>query len=242
MIFKELTAYSFRVDLSNNVASTAEIKTFFEKYNVIKYYGNPEIGGQTKKQHYQMIIWMKELDHNDMNKMRNYWRGKVKKVKGGGASLTIAKDETRLFGYCRKDEKNEILTNVSKEIIKSIKKFKTLKALKLDKREKLEKIIGGISQKMPYNHYLQALEEAYFSVYGRPSFRKNYYLENLRKAGYMESKHVIQMVFPHGIDCKTHANDFEFDCDYEEKYIKQYINENKKCIKKHLKKTEQDNM
>ena len=147
MIFKGLTAYSFRIDLSNNQQSTAEIVKFFEKYDVEKYYGNPELGEETQKAHYQMIIWMQEKQQKEIVKMRNYWRGKVPTKKGGGVSLKKARDENKLFGYCRKEEKNSILTNVSKEIYLKIKKYKTLIALKEQKREKLEKIIGGISQK-----------------------------------------------------------------------------------------------
>lgn len=207
MIFKSLQAYSFRVDLSNNEQSTAEIVKFFEKYNVKKYYGNPELGEETQKPHYQMIIWMVEKTAKEITTMRNYWRGKVQTKKGGGVSLKKARDERKLFGYCRKEEKSSILTNISKKIYLPIKKYKTLTALKVQKREKLEKIIGGISQKISNFEYLCALEKAYLDVYGRPTFRKNYYLENLRKAGYMTSKHVIATVFPHGIEADSYLTD-----------------------------------
>lgn len=200
MIFKGLTAYSFRIDLEKNEKSTAEILKFFEKYNVVKYYGNPELGDKTEKPHYQMIIWMKEITSEHRTKMRNYWRGKVEKKKGGGVSLTKAKFEKKLFGYCRKNEKNCIFTNVSKEIYKNIEIVESIKAVKVKNREKLQKIIGGISLKLTKYEYLGALEEAYFSVYGKPTFRKNYYLENLRIAGYMKSIDVINTVFPHGVN------------------------------------------
>lgn len=199
MIFKDLQAYSFRIDLSNNEQSTAEIVKFFERYNVVKYYGNPELGEDTKKQHYQMIIWMSDRASGELVKMRNYWRGKVHKKKGGGVSLKKARDEKKLFGYCRKDEKTDILTNVSKEIFSRIKKYKTLKGLRQQKRDLLQEIIGGISQKYDKNEYLEALESAYFSVYDKPCFRRNFYLEHLRIAGYMTSCDVINEVFYNGI-------------------------------------------
>lgn len=207
MIFKGLKPYMFRVDLPNNEESTAEILKFFEKYNIDKYYGNPELGEETEKPHYQMIIWMEETTADQRTKMRNWWRGKVKKKKGGGVAISIARKEERLFGYCRKEEKNDILTNVSKEIYLKIPKVNTLKALKEANREKLEKIIGGISRDLSNLGYCEALEKAYFDVYGRPTFRRNYYLENLRKAGYMTSVHVIQTVFPHGIESKSYITD-----------------------------------
>lgn len=200
MIFKGLTAYSFRIDLSNNEQSTAEIVKFFEKYNVSKYYGNPELGEETNKPHYQMIIWMPSKQTKEITKMRNYWRGKVMTKKGGGVSLKKARDEKKLFGYCRKEEKNSIFTNVSKEIYLKIKKYESLNAVKVQNRQKLQKIIGDISQKLTKYEYLEALEKAYFSVYEKPTFRKNYYLENLRIAGYMKSIDVINTVFPHGVN------------------------------------------
>ena len=70
----------------------------------------------------------------------------------------------------------------------------------MQKRQKLQKIIGDISQKLTKYEYLEALEKAYFSVYEKPTFRKNYYLENLRIAGYMKSIDVINTVFPHGVN------------------------------------------
>lgn len=199
MIFKDLQAYSFRVDLSDNEQSTAEIVKFFEIYNVVKYYGNPELGEETQKQHYQMIIWMTERSGRELVKMRNYWRGKVQTVKGGGCSLKKARDEYKLFGYCRKEERTGILTNISKKIYEPIKKYKTLLGLKMQKRDLLQKIIGGISQNLDKEEYLEALEEAYFSVYDKPCFRRNYYLEHLRIAGYMTSCDVINEVFCYGI-------------------------------------------
>lgn len=200
MIFEGLTAYSFRIDLSNNEQSTAEIVKFFEKYNVSKYYGNPELGEETNKPHYQMIIWMSSKQTKEITKMRNYWRGKVMTKKGGGVSLKKARDEIKLFGYCRKEEKNSIFTNVSKEIYLKIKKYESIDAVKVQKREKLQKIIGDISRKLTKYEYLEALEKAYFSVYEKPTFRKNYYLENLRIAGYMKSIDVLNTVFPQGVN------------------------------------------
>lgn len=200
MIFDGLSAYSFRIDLSNNSQSTAEIKEFFEKYKVVKYYGNPEIGDKTKKPHYQMIIWMQEQNSACVTKMRNYWRGKVQTKKGGGVSLCKARNEERLFGYCRKEEKNEIFTNVSKEIYEKIKKYESLDAVKVRNEQKLRKLIGDISQKSSKKDYLYALENVYFSVYKKTCLRRNFYLQELRKAGYMSSQDIIHQIFPHGVD------------------------------------------
>jgi hypothetical protein len=193
MIFKGLTAYSFRIDLSNNQQSTAEIVKFFEKYDVEKYYGNPELGEETQKAHYQMIIWMQEKQQKEIVKMRNYWRGKVPTKKGGGVSLKKARDENKLFGYCRKEEKNSILTNVSKEIYLKIKKYKTLIALKEQKREKLEKIIGGISQKLTKYEFAQALSQAYFRVYNTPCDRQRYYNKWLYIRGYYDDRDILDI-------------------------------------------------
>lgn len=200
MIFDGLTAYSFRIDLSNNSQSTAEIKEFFEKYKVVKYYGNPEVGDKTGKQHYQMIIWMIAPESKALVKMRNFWRGKVPTKKGGGVSLKKARNEKKLFGYCRKEEKNEIFTNVSKEIYEKIKKYESLDAVKVRNQQKLQILIGDISQKSSKREYLYALENAYFSVYQKTNLRRNFYLQELRKAGYMSSQDIIHQIFPHGVD------------------------------------------
>lgn len=200
MIFKGLHPLSFRVDLPKSEKSTAEILKFFEQYEVVKYYGNPEIGKETEKPHYQMIIWTKkEMTSDDRTKMRNFWRGKVKKKKGGGASVAKARSEVRLFGYCRKEEKNDVFTNVSKEIYSKIKKVDTIKALKEQNAQKLEKIIGGISRKLTKYEYLEALNNAYFQVYQKPNLFRNYYVKHLFKAGYMDDKDIIHYVFPHDI-------------------------------------------
>lgn len=191
MIFKGLQAYSFRIDLSNNEQSTAEIVKFFEKYNVVKYYGNPELGEETQKPHYQMIIWIVEKTAKEITTMRNYWRGKVQTKKGGGVSLKKARDEKKLFGYCRKEEKSSIFTNVSKEIYSKIKKYETLTALKEQKRQKLEKIIGGISQKLNKFEYSEALSQAYFAVYGKPNIRNSYYTTHLYRAGYYDDRDIL---------------------------------------------------
>ena len=62
---------------------------------------------------------MKQKESKELVKMRNYWRGKLPKKKGGSVSLVKAKNEKKLLGYCRKEEKNSILTNVSKDIYTS---------------------------------------------------------------------------------------------------------------------------
>lgn len=206
-IFDGLTPYSFRVDLPNNSQSTAEIKEFFDHYNVVKYFGNPETGQETEKEHYQMIIWMNEKTGKERTKMRNWWRGKVPTKKGGGVSLTLAKNEIKLFGYCRKDEKNDVFTNVSKKIYDVVEKNDCIKDKKVKNAEKLQNLIGGISQNLSKSCYLVKLEEAYFSVYNKTCLRRNFYLQELRKAGYMNSWNVIATVFPHGIEGANYIND-----------------------------------
>ena len=172
---------------------------FFVKYDVQHYYGNPEIGKKTGKEHYQMIIWINKIEDKDEEKamivkMRNYWRGKLPKKKGGRVSLVKAQSEERLLGYCRKDEKNSILTNVSKEIYTKYKKYESLKAVKMKNQEKLQKIIGGISRNLTKNEYLMALNQAYYKVYEKPCLRKQYYITHLYKAGYWNDQDIVDEV------------------------------------------------
>jgi len=216
MIFEGLTAYSFRIDLPDNEESSAEILKFFGKYNVNKYYGNPEIGEKTQKPHYQMIIWMGETSTQEITKMRNYWRGKVPTKKGGGVSLKKARDEEKLLGYCRKEEKNRILTNVSKEKYETYKKYQSLNAVKVEKAQKLEKLIGGISRKLDKYDYLEQLNKVYFEVYNKPNLFRNYYVKNLYRAGYMDNKDIIHYIFPHDVPGPIHNQEI-YEPDHFEK-------------------------
>lgn len=157
VVCKGLYAYQFRVDLSGSPQSTAEIRTFLDKFDFVKYLGEFEIGDKTKKPHYQMCIWRKtEFTSSEQTKARNYWRGKTCKTKQP-VSLTSAKKIANLCAYCQKDNTYfdthpegwtikmenqpkmtdyfQHLNNLSKEERMAIPQWQTKNALKLNKRE-----------------------------------------------------------------------------------------------------------
>jgi len=229
-MFKTHYAYMFRVDLSNNETSYNLILNWLDKHMFHSYHGCHEIGTETGKHHYQMIIWREnKYLQKDVVKARNWWRNKTNS-KTHGVALTSARKIASLISYSGKDiiklgkkeQKTGIISNLGMEKIKLIPKWQSKTALKQQKREKLQKIIGGISQNLDRDEYLVELEQAYYHVYSKPCFRKNYYLENLRIAGYMNSHDVLNEVFPNGPP----------SCNYSYK-----IKENKKIkLKKNLKK------
>lgn len=209
LMFKQHYAYMFRVDLSNNETSYNLIMDWLDLNMFHSYHGVHEIGTETGKHHYQMIIWREhKYLQKEVVKARNWWRGKTNS-RTHGVALTSAKKIASLISYSGKDieklskkeHKYGIINNLGKEKIKLIPKWQSKTALKVEKREKLEKIIGGLSQNYDKSEYLEALEQAYMHVYSKPCFRKNYYLEHLRIAGYMTSVDVLNEVFPMGMPC-----------------------------------------
>ena len=77
-IVKQHYAYMFRVDLSCNETSKLQIEEWLDKYSFTHYLGNHEIGTETKKHHYQMIVWREhKFTIREQTACRNWWRNKT---------------------------------------------------------------------------------------------------------------------------------------------------------------------
>ncbi len=214
VVCKGLFAYQFRVDLSGCPQSTAEIMTFLNKFEFVKYLGEFEFGEETKKPHYQMCIWRETpfATSSEQTKARNYWRGKTCKTKQP-VSLTSAKKIANLCAYCQKDEKEVLkvekqpkmtnyfqhLCNLSKEERKAIPQWQSKNALKLNKREIFNSTLKSVihtSQNLDKFGFLCAINNVYFQVYERPCLHKGTYVKLLYQYGYVDDQSIVSFVFP----------------------------------------------
>lgn len=199
-------AYQFRVDLSGNQQSTAEIKRFLDKYDFNKYHGMFELGEKTGKAHYQMIIWRSaELSTYEKTKCRNYWRGKTLLTKQP-VSLTSARKLESLASYCQKGELVDLkLSNLTEEEQELIPKWVTKKAKKLSKRDlfdsTLKSMIDPLQNWIEKKQFCEIINQAYYKVYGRPCLHRNTYITYLYKYGKLEDEDIYNHLFggPHSI-------------------------------------------
>lgn len=212
VIIPDHYAYQFRVDLSGNQQSTAEIKRFLDKYNFNKYHGMFEIGKKTGKAHYQMIIWRSaELSPYERTKCRNYWRGKTLLTKQP-VSLTSARKLESLASYCQKGENTlkkgdyfQHISNLSKEEKELIPKWVTKKAKKLSKRDlfdsTLKSMIDPLQNWIEKKQFCEIINQAYYKVYQRPCLHRNTYITYLYKYGKIEDEDIYNHLFggPHSI-------------------------------------------
>ena len=213
-------AYSFRVDIPPEKKEYLE--NFFKKYKVHKYLGKFEKGDKTEKDHFQSIIWLKDkVPTNDLNKMRNFWSNKVKKIKGGGCSLTSAKKINSLVKYCQKDD-SELITNLTKEELAKCGKWKNLKNVKKEKQELLEKLLYDYCEtnfkvsyknKNPweleidwdntnwdyhgeekFHHFCYNFLHIYYKVYGTPCISKNQYYKWAWKMSVITTQQYLEKI------------------------------------------------
>lgn len=205
IVCKGLYAYQFRVDISGNPQSTAEIRKFFEIYQFTKYVGQYEISGKNKP-HYQMCLWRETpFTPSEQTKARNYWRGKTLKTKQP-VSLTNAKKIKSLAAYCQKVEKQLKMTdffqhfnNLSKEEKMQIPKWESKTAVKQNKRDIYKSTLKNVVDtkgNMDKMDFLQEINKAYYYAYGRPCLHKSVYCTALYEYNYIDDMGIVSFVFP----------------------------------------------
>ncbi len=209
IVCKGLYAYQFRVDISGNPTSTAEIRKFLELYNFVKYTGMFELSDK-KKPHYQMCIWRETPfdTPQQQTKARNYWRGKTLKTKQP-VSLTSAKKIKSLCSYVKKTENQpkmddyfQQICNLSKEEKETVPLWETKLGHKGNKREKYKSTLKTVmhhSQEMDKMSFLKIVSNCYFQAYMRSCLHKSVYVSALYEYNYIEDSDIINHVFPFGL-------------------------------------------
>lgn len=105
-----LCAYQLRVDSTHDISSVKILERFIIDYDVQKWLFAHEIGKRTKKPHYQGIIYLKkELKDNDRNKIRYYFKTRIKVNTKQPVSITKAKNPVNLESYCLKQQQDQTL-------------------------------------------------------------------------------------------------------------------------------------
>lgn len=196
----------FRVDLSANEFSKLQIEDWLELYSFSHYHGCHEIGTETGKHHYQMVVWREhKFLQKEQTKARNWWRGKTNSVTHG-AALSSARKVASLASYSQKDEKTgensqlfSTLTNLSSEQKSKIPQWKSKSAVKIKNIEKLESTLKTVSKHLTKSEFCAKLNEIYYEIYDRPLMHRNTYIKYLFKAGYCKSVDIINYVFPMAI-------------------------------------------
>lgn len=199
VIIKGYYAYMFRVDLSCNQISKQLIEEWLDYYQWSHWTGFHEIGKETGKHHYQMIVWREnKYLSTEQTACRNWWRNKTNS-KSHGAALASAKRIQNLASYSRKNCENDSLfstvNNLHSEQIKKIPKWETKTALKIKNIEKLESTLKSVSKTLTKYEFCEKFNEIYNSIYGRPCMHRNTYIKYLYKAGYVSDKQISMFVF-----------------------------------------------
>lgn len=201
-IVKGHYCYMFRVDLSCNQHSKLQIEKWLELYSFSHWLGCHEIGTETGKHHYQMVVWREhKFLQKGQTKARNWWRGKTNS-KTHGSALTSARKVASLASYSQKDEKKgensqlfSTLCNLSSDQKSKISKWKSKTAVKLKNLEKLESTLKTVIQPLSKYEYCEKFNEIYYEIYGRPCMHRNTYMKYLYKAGYVTNNHIVRYVF-----------------------------------------------
>lgn len=193
-IIKQHYAYMFRVDLSCNETSKLQIEEWLDKYSFTHYLGNHEIGTETQKHHYQMIVWREhKFTIREQTACRNWWRNKTNS-QTHGAALTSARKVASLAAYSIKE--NISITNLNKEQLDKVPLWKNKTALKQKNFDKIEEIIN----KTDYKHltkyeFCTTFSQAYYTVMGKPCMHRNTYIKYLYKYNYIKNDHIVAYVF-----------------------------------------------
>lgn len=219
-IIKKHFCYSFRVDIPKE--KKEYLDNFIQKYKIVKYLGKFEKGTKTEKDHFQSIIWMEQKQtNNDLNKMRNFWANKTKKIKGGSCSLTSAKKIASLVKYCQKED-TELITNLTKEELKLCGKWETPEDKKQAQARLLQKLLYDYCEtnfkveyknKNPweleidwtkttfeyfgeerFNHFCYNFCHIYFRVYGTPCISRNQYIKWAWKMGVISTQDYLEKI------------------------------------------------
>lgn len=205
-IVKGHYCYMFRVDLSCNQTSKLQIEKWLELYSFSHWLGCHEIGTETGKHHYQMVVWREhKFLQKEQTKARNYWRGKTNSV-SHGAALSSARKVASLASYSSKDEKKgensqlfSTLTNLSSTQQEKIPQWQCKSAVKIKNLEKLESTLKTVGKHSTKSEFCAKLNDIYYSIYGRPLMHRNTYIKYLFRAGYCKSADIINYVFPMAI-------------------------------------------
>ena len=133
-------AYMFRVDLSCNHESSSRVEQWLEIMSFTNWTGCHEIGDETGKHHYQMIVWREhKFTQKEQTKARNWWRSKTNSEKNGCA-LTSARKVGSLASYSLKNvekaQKYSTICNLSSEQKSRIPRWESKRALKVKRDEK----------------------------------------------------------------------------------------------------------
>ena len=199
LVVKGHYAYMFRVDLSCNQNSKLQIEEWLDKFTFSHWLGCHEIGDETGKHHYQMVVWREhKLLQKEQVKCRNWWRGKTNS-KTHGAALTSARKVASLIAYSTKNCENgqlfSTLGNLSLDQEKRIPKWQSKTAAKINNLEKLESTLKTVSKTLTKYQFCEKFNEIYNSIYGRPCMHRNTYIKYLYKAGYVSDKQISMFVF-----------------------------------------------
>jgi hypothetical protein len=129
----------FRVDLPVN--SNDQLLTYFQKYDVSNWLGKHELGAETGKPHYQMVIWS---EHKKTNKqiitMRKYWTDRLGK---STCAIKSGRKIKSLCSYSTKD-KGSTITNLPSNLLDKIPKWKNKTAEKALWNDKLTDYIENV--------------------------------------------------------------------------------------------------
>ena len=207
LVVKGHYAYMFRVDLSCNQESKLQIDEWLDKFSFSHWYGCHEIGDETGKHHYQMVVWREhKFLQKEQVKCRNWWRGKTNS-KSHGAALTSARKVASLIAYSGKNQNKDMaldseigsifstVENLSTEQKKKIPKWQSKTAVKVNNLEKLESTLKSVSKTLTNYEFCEEFNRIYFSIYDRPCMHRNTYVKYLYKYKYMNDRQITNYVF-----------------------------------------------
>jgi len=199
LVVKGHYAYMFRVDLSCNQNSKLQIEEWLDRHTFSHWLGCHEIGTETGKHHYQMVLWREhKFLQKEQVKCRNWWRGKTNS-QTHGAALTSARKVASLVAYSTKNSENvqlfSTLTNLSLEQKQKIPKWQNKSAAKVQNLEKLESTLKSVSKTLTKYEFCEKFNEIYFDIYRRPCMHRNTYIKYLYRYGYISNKQICLFVF-----------------------------------------------
>jgi len=220
----------FRVDLSCNQEASSRIDEWLDLMSFTNWTGCHEIGDETGKPHYQMIVWREhKFTQQEQTKARNWWRNKTISQKNGCA-LTSARKVASLASYSQKNSENQQLfstvCNLSSDQKSRIPRWESKRALKVKKDEKFKSTINLLGSTLPKIEFLRKINCVYFEIYGRPCLFKNTYIKCLYNNGYLDDQEIVELTL--GITLSRDLlqeddEDYEgFSASYKSKIIKYY--------------------
>lgn len=223
-------AYMFRVDLSNNQEASSRIEDWLEVFSFTNWTGCHEIGDETGKPHYQMIVWREhKFTQPEQTKARNWWRNKTISKKNGCA-LTSARKVASLASYSQKNSENSkkfsTVCNLSSDQLSRIPRWESKRALKVKREEKFNSTIKSMGKSLPKIEFLAKINQVYFEVYSRPCLFKNTYIKCLYNNGYITDQEIVALtlgiMLPREI-LEEDNDDYDgYEAHYKSKLVKYY--------------------